>query len=153
MDELNSLSGARAWAQAGRLEDWVHGYLLSAGHNPAFSEGLKLDKRYYDGPVNMPLSLLKRCCGPEEEMAFRVDEAYFEKHVAELQEAVRRGEDMPPLIVNYRAEGFVLNDGNHRFEALYRLGAESAWAIVWTSSQADREAFWNGFGGKMAIKD
>ena len=38
------------FAAAGKLEDWVHAYLLSDGDNPAFSHGLKLFDRFFLGP-------------------------------------------------------------------------------------------------------
>ena len=83
-----TLSSAQSFAKNGKLEEWVHTYLLSDGHNKDFSDGLKLFDRYFLGPVKMPLSLLTRCCGPEENMKWRINEEWFEK-----------------------------NDGNHRLEA------------------------------------
>ena len=61
-----TLTTARAFAAEGRLEEWIHAYLLTDGHNKPFSDGLKLDKRFYIGPLEMPLALFTRCCGPED---------------------------------------------------------------------------------------
>lgn len=146
--DLNSLSAALRMAGAGELEAWVHGYLLSAGRNPAFSEGLRREKRYYLGPMEMELEGLERCCGPEPEMEYRVDAAGFEAHVAELQRAVLAGAGLPPLIANYHAGEFVLNDGNHRLEALRRLGIRRGWVVVWVSSEQDRQAFLSQYRGR-----
>ena len=63
-----TLASAKAFADCGRLEDWVHTYLLSDGHNEEFSRGLRLFPRRFLGPVKMPLSLFARCCGPEPHM-------------------------------------------------------------------------------------
>jgi hypothetical protein len=41
-----TLSSAMQYAKAGKIEEWVHTYLLSDGHNKAFSDGLKLFDRY-----------------------------------------------------------------------------------------------------------
>ena len=118
-----TLSSAQSFAKNGKLEEWVHTYLLSDGHNKDFSDGLKLFDRYFLGPVKMPLSLLTRCCGPEENMKWRINEEWFEKHVNEHSEVLQKETDMPPLIVHYliedgKTEGeFELNDGNHRLEA------------------------------------
>jgi hypothetical protein len=45
--ELDSLS-AQKWAKEGKIEEWVHKYLLSGRggkSDPEFSEGLKREKR------------------------------------------------------------------------------------------------------------
>ena len=99
-----TLSSAQNFAKNDKLEEWVHTYLLSDGHNKDFSDGLKLYDRYFLGPVKMPLSLLTRCCGPEENMKWRINEEWFEKHVNELSEVLKKETDMPPLIVHYLIE-------------------------------------------------
>lgn len=142
-----SLTNAKAFAKAGRLEDWVHAYLLSDGDNPAFSHGLKLFDRFFLGPVQAPLHLLHRCCGPEENMKWRVHPAPFENKVARLQEAIRNDPDMPPLIVHYlfsEKDGqpeFELNDGNGRFEAYKRLGYTHAAVIFWITEPEELADF------------
>jgi len=144
-----SLSSAKGFAQAGRLEEWVHSYLLSDGHNKEFSDGLKLFERHYFGPMQMPLGLFERCCGPEENMKYRVDKVWFEKHVAELTEAVWANRDMPPLIAHFVDGGFELNDGNHRFEACRRLGLEEYPFIIWITEEAECEEFIQRYGQYM----
>ncbi|MCH5183033.1 MAG: ParB N-terminal domain-containing protein [Oscillospiraceae bacterium] len=142
-----ALSSAKEYARQGRLEEWVHLYLLSDGHNREFSEGLKLYERRYLGPMRMPLSLFKRCCGPEETMRWQVDKAWFEKHVSELQEVIQRERDMPPLIVHYFIDAehtdgcFELNDGNHRLEAYTRLGIEEYEVVVWITEKSEYDSF------------
>ena len=145
MEYKNSLSSALEFAKNESIEEWIHAYLLSDGRNKPFSDGLKLCDRFYIGPVRMPLSLFSRCCGPEEEMEWRVDSNFFEKHVEELMEAVNSGVDIAPLIVNYVGGKFVLNDGNHRFEAYSRLGIKEAFVIVWITDKFDYERFTSEF--------
>lgn len=58
MQYARTLTSAREHAAQGRLEDWVHAYLTSDGRNEAFSQGLKLCKRQYMGPLTLPLALL-----------------------------------------------------------------------------------------------
>ncbi len=137
----NSLASARQYAAAGQLEEWVHTYLLSDGHNKAFSDGLKLFERYYLGPVSMPLALFERCCGPEEHMKFRVQEQWFDKHVEELMQVIEDNVDLPPLIVNYVDNHFELNDGNHRHEAYARLGIPAYDVIIWCTEKAAYQEF------------
>ncbi len=146
MEYKCALSSAQEFAKQGKLEEWVHAYLLSDGNNQPFSDGLKQFDRFFLGPIKMPLALFHRCCGPEEGMKWRVHPGWFEKHVAELMEAIRREPDMPPLIVHYliNEQGepeFELNDGNHRFEAYSRLGIKEYYVIVWITEKAEYERF------------
>jgi Mor family transcriptional regulator len=142
-----SLTSARDFARNGRLEEWVHAYLLSDGHNKEFSDGLKQFERCFLGPVKMPLSLFQRCCGPEEGMRWRIQKEWFDRHVEELEKVIARETDMPPLIVHYlfsekAPEGeFELNDGNHRLEAYSRMGIPEYFVIVWITEEREREQF------------
>jgi hypothetical protein len=134
------------YARAGKLEEWVHAFLLSDGNNKPFSDGLKLYERAFYGPVKMPLSLFTRGGGPEEGMRWRMDPVSWEQRVGNLVRVMRTEKDMPPLIARYAAGGFELNDGNHRFEALTRLGEQEHHFIVWVAQPEDSEAFIAKFG-------
>lgn len=136
-----SLSSAKEFAEAGKLEDWVHLFLLSDGHNKAFSDGLKLFNRYYLGPLTMPLSLFSRCCGPEENIKYQVNAEWFEKRVQSLKKILQSNDDMPPLIVHFVDHDFELCDGNHRFEALTQLGVKEYPVIVWITEKDEFEEF------------
>lgn len=143
-----TLYSAQESARHDQLEEWVHAYLLSDGHNRDFSDGLKLFDRFFLGPVLMPLSLFQRCCGPEENMRWHIGEEWFNRHVEELMQVIRKkGDMMPPLIVHYligegKTEGeFELNDGNHRLEAYRRLGIENYWVIIWITEKAEYDQF------------
>ena len=141
-----SLSSTKEFAEAGKLEDWVHLFLLSDGHNKAFSDGLKLFDRYYLGPLTMPLSLFSRCCGPEEDMKYQVNAEWFEKRVQSLKKTLQSNDDMPPLIVHFVEHGFELCDGNHRFEALTQLGVKEYPIIVWITEEYEYEKFVEKYG-------
>ena len=136
-----TLSSAQEYAKEHKIEDWIHQYLLSDGHNKEFSDGLKLFDRYFIGPVKMPLALFRRCCGPEESMKYRVNAEWFEKHVAGLENVLKTTADMPPMIANYVHGHFELNDGNHRLEAYRRLGVKEYYMIIWITEKSDYEAF------------
>ena len=136
-----SLSSAKEFSEAGKLEDWVHLFLLSDGHNKAFSDGLKLINRYYLGPITMPLSLFTRCCGPEDDMKYQVNAEWFEKRVQALKKTLQSNDDMPPLIVHYVDHNFELCDGNHRFEALSQLGVKEHPVIVWITEKEAYDEF------------
>lgn len=141
MEYKSTTSSAIGYAKNGKLEEWVHTYLLSDGHNKEFSDGLKLLDRYFLGPVKMPLSLFKRCCGPEETMQYVVSEESFERKVKELEKVLTREKDMPPLIVHYVDGDFELNDGNHRLEAYSRLGIKEYYVIVWITEKKEYTEF------------
>lgn len=136
-----TLSSAKEYADAGRLEEWVHLFLLADGHNKAFSDGLKQIDRYYFGLVDMPLTSLKRCCGPEEDMKYQVNAEWFEKRVQSLIKVFKNNNNMPPPIVHFVDHGFELCDGNHRFEALTRLGIKEYPVIVWITEKEEYEEF------------
>ena len=59
MEYRGTLSCACEWAQQGKLEDWVHAYLLSDGRNKPFSDGLKMAERIYLGPITLPHNLAR----------------------------------------------------------------------------------------------
>lgn len=141
-----TLTSAKEYAEAEKLDEWIHTYLQSDGHNQAFSDGLKLYDRYYIGPIQMPVRFFHRCCGPEEEMTYRVDSVWFEKHVEELKEVLANSPDMPPLIVHYIDGDFELNDGNHRLEAYQRMGVKEIPVIVWITESEEKEEFQKKYG-------
>lgn len=146
MDYSGTLASARQFAQAGRLEDWVHLYLHAEGDNVPFSDGIKKVPRCFFGLTEMPISMFERICGPEEGMKYPVDRDGFERIVSELMNAIQSGRDVPPLIVEYSVGVFSLNDGNHRHEACRRLGAEKFPAIIWITETADRDDFLAKYG-------
>ena len=141
MEYKCTLSSVKDFAAAGRLEDWIHIYLLSDGHNKEFSDGLKIYDRYFMGPMLMPLSLFTRCTGPEDGIKYYVPTEAFEKRVNNIQKVLAEKNDMPPLIANYFNEQFELNDGNHRFEALKRLGVTEYPFIIWITEKHDYDDF------------
>ena len=141
-----TLSSARAYAAAEKLDTWIHLYLNQDGRNIPFSDGLKLFDRYYIAPARFPAALFRRCAGPEPDMKYRIDPAWWERHVKELEEAIQTDADMPPLIVHYVDGAFELNDGNHRRKAYENLGVETVWAIVWITEKAELDDFMEKYG-------
>lgn len=141
-----TLSSAREYAQAEKLDAWIHLYLNEDGRNIPFSDGLKLFDRYYLSPMQMPLRLFTRCAGPEEDMKYRIDPDWFRMHVANLEKAIQTDTDMPPLIVHYIDGSFELNDGNHRHQAYQNLGVETVWVIVWITEEAEYRDFMEKYG-------
>lgn len=137
MDNKFTLYGAMEYKKLNKIEEWVHEFLLDIGNNKDFSDGLKLEKRYYYGPVKMPLSMFRRICGPEEDMKYQNPKDGFEYHVGNMINSIGDGWDLPPLIINYTNKEFELNDGNHRYEALVRSNISDYYVIFWTSNVED----------------
>lgn len=117
-----------------KIEEWVHIFLTTVGNNIAFSDGLKLQKRYWLGPVLCDLNKFNRCCGPEKNIKYHEPTENWDMRVGKMEESIRKGWDMPPLIVNHDNGQFELNDGNHRYEALIRAGISRYWVIFWDST-------------------
>lgn len=132
-----TINEAVSYSKDGRIEEWVHLFLNSVGGNPPFSQGLKLEKRYWLGPVHIEISKLKRCCGPEPEMQFHNPRDEWEFEIEKFRELIRSGWDMPPLIVQHEGDDLVINDGNHRIEAMSREGYDKCWAIIWNTHYQD----------------
>ncbi len=142
-----TLSSAKAYAEAGKLDAWIHLYLNEEGRNIPFSEGLKLFDRYYISPAQFPVSLFHRCAGPEEEMKYRIDKDWWEHKVRELEKVIPENDDMPPFMVHYADGEFELNDGNHRHKAYENLGIDKAWVIIWITEDAELDDFMSKYGG------
>ena len=139
--ELDTLS-AQKWAEAGNIEAWVHKYLLSGKggrSNPAFSEGLKREKRWWNGPIELPLTALSPAVGPEPGLEYEVDPAYWQARTSQLAETFTTSTALPPLIVEYRAGELSIRDGNTRYGAMKRLGWPTCWVIIWYNAESDFE--------------
>ena len=141
-----TLSSARAYAEAEKLDAWIHLYLNEEGRNIPFSDGLKLFDRYYFSPALFPIRLFTRCTGPEPEMKYQIDPDWWAHKVSELEKAIQAGEDLPPLMVHYVEGGFELNDGNHRHKAYENLGIDNAWVIIWITEKEEMEDFMARYG-------
>lgn len=134
---LFTVQEAIGFSKGGRIEEWVHLFLNSIGDNVPFSDGLKRMKRYWTGPILIELEKLSRCCGPEPHMKFVQPYEEWEPHITRFQQIIRDGWDMPPLIVEHVGNTLVVNDGNHRLEAMQREGFEKCWAVIWNTDYQD----------------
>jgi hypothetical protein len=129
---------ARRWAEEGRLEEWVHRYLLAGSWaNPEFSEGLKLAKRWWKGPLEIDVADLTQVVGPCREMEYVVDEYEWRKRTGAMAASFTRPSALPPLIVEYRAGALSVRDGNTRLGAMRRLGWTRCWVVIWYNSEED----------------
>ena len=131
---------AQHWAAAGEIEAWVHKYLLSGlggKTNPAFSEGLKREQRWWNGPLEMQLADLSPAVGTDPDMEYVVAEDYWQRRTGALAETFTLLEALPPLIVEYRAGELSVRDGNTRLGAMKLLGWQTCWVVIWYNSEGD----------------
>ena len=70
-----------------------------------------------------------------------VDEDEWRDDLDDLSRDIQAGLEPPPVIVSYRDDQLVLEDGNHRVEALRRAGANQAWAVIVFEDPDERARF------------
>jgi hypothetical protein len=130
---------ARIVADRGQIEDWIHLYLNSAGHNPKLSEGLKLRHRHWVGPILVDVDRLQRCHGPENEpdMEYYSSLDNWERKVSRYEQMFRSGWDAPPPIVVHHQGRLSVRDGNRRTAALKRAGIRAYWVIIWDDDSVE----------------
>jgi hypothetical protein len=138
-----TVDAARQAAERGELEGWVARFLASPGSdNAVLGELLSERNRWWTGPVELPIAELNRLAGPPgDPVLCEVDDDYWRDDVQELGEKVEDGWEPPPVIVTYRDDQLVLEDGNHRVEGMRRAGETTAWAVVGFQTEADRDRF------------
>lgn len=139
-----TVDGARRAAEHDTLDAWVRQFLSSPGSdNAVLGEELTRGERWWLGPLLLPIDSLNRLAGPPgDPVLVALDEEEWRDDVADMAEKVDDdGWEPPPVVVIYRNDQLVLEDGNHRVEALRRAGAEEAWGVVGFDSVADRDRF------------
>ena len=136
-----SVESARAAAQGDELAGWVARFLASPGSdNPVLANELNDELNWWAGPVELPIDQLHRLAGPAgDPVLCPVEEDYWDERVDGLDQLVESGRDPAPVIVAYRERRFVLEDGNHRVEAVRRAGGLTTWAVVGFLDQGERD--------------
>ncbi len=62
--------------------------------------------------------------------------------MADLADKVDDGAvEPPPVIASQRGDQLVLEDGNHRVEAMRRAGRSEAWTVIAFDSDQERDRF------------
>ena len=83
-----SVRGAREAAVVGRIDASIHAYLTtSPGASLPMTAGLRLQQRWWLGPVLVPTASLTRICGPEPAMAYRTTSEAWEQRVSAIAAA------------------------------------------------------------------
>lgn len=132
------VSTAQQYASQGKLEEWVHIYLNTGDWaNLGLSEGLKLQKRWWNGPLKVKHSDLVRVCGPEAHMEYRLDADEWSKRTNKIAQSLSNPLALPPLIIEYRQGELSIRDGNTRHRAMEMKGWPSCWVLIWYNTEQD----------------
>jgi len=135
-----SLAGAQAAAAAGRTAIWVGEFLASRGSdNAILAAALATKEHWWVGPIAVPLEDLVRLAGPEDDALVPIDEREWEGDVGEMEQSIEEGWEPPPLLAEYQDGRLLLQDGNHRYEALQREGAPDAWVLIYFDDESERD--------------
>jgi len=137
------VEAARAAAERDELGEWVVRFLASPGSDNAPLAGqLTQELGWWLGPVQLPLDQLHRLAGPPGAPVLEeVEDHEWRDDVDDLARQVEDGAQPAPVIVAHRNDQLVLEDGNHRVEALRRAGHDEAWAVVGFDSADERDRF------------
>jgi hypothetical protein len=138
-----SLAAAMEAAEHDRLALWVGEFLASRGSdNAALAAGLAERPTWWTGPQRVQLSELVQLAGPEDDdVLIPIEQEDWEDDVGAMEESIEQGWEPPPLIAQYQDGRLLIQDGNHRFEALQRTEETEAWVIVWFTDEAERDRF------------
>ena len=136
------LTSARKAAARDETALWVGEFLASPGSdNEILAAALAQKEHWWIGPIRVQLDDLVRLAGPEDDALVHVNEARWDGDVGEMEDSLERGWEPPPLLAEYQDGRLVLQDGNHRFEALVRANEREAWVLVFFDNPSDRDAF------------
>jgi hypothetical protein len=137
-----TLATARDAAARDDLAIWVGDFLASVGSdNQELAAALALRPHWWVGPVEIPVDDLVRLAGPEDEALVPIEPDEWEGDVDAMEESLDDGWQPPPLLAEYQDGRLLLQDGNHRFEALLRAGASHAWTLVYFDDPRDLDEF------------
>jgi hypothetical protein len=138
-----TLDSAHRAAEQDDLADWVRRFLSSAGSdNSELGEQLTDRERWWIGPLQLPTGSLHRLAGPSTDPVLVPVDDDWHDDVEDMAEMVTDdGWQPPPVVVTYRDDQLVLEDGNHRVEALRRAGLDDAWAVIGFDRAEDHHDF------------
>ena len=136
------LASARAAAARNEAARWVGDFLASRGSdNAVLAAALAQQEHWWVGPVRVPLADLIRLAGPEDDALVPIDAQEWEGDVEHMEASIEDGWEPPPLLAEYQDGRLVLQDGNHRYEALKREGAPDAWVLVYFADRDTRDCY------------
>jgi hypothetical protein len=141
-DSRFDVTSAFAAAADDELALWVGEFLASRGSgNATLAAGLAQREHWWLGPLWLPLARLVPLAGPDDDALCPVDEDEWETDVHAMEDSIDQGWDPAPLLAQFDHGRLLLQDGNHRYEALARAGATHAWVLLWFDDPEERREF------------
>ena len=141
-DTRFDLRSAQRAAERDEIALWVGGLLASPGSdNEILAAALAQKQHWWVGPVELPLEDLVRLAGPEDDALVPVDDDVWEADISAMEESVEEGWEPPPLLAEHQDGRLLLQDGNHRYEALSRSGAPTAWVLIYFDDEASHREY------------
>jgi len=140
---MNNLQQALNLSKQGKIEEWVHSFLLAEGdgQNIGLSEGLKKQKRYWAGPVEIELSLMPPIVGHGSDKEYKESLESWNRRISNMKKDMANGWMPAPLLAEYRGGNLSLRDGNHRHGALVELGFKKYHTVIWFNSEEDLKSW------------
>lgn len=141
-DRRFSLGSAFAAAADDRLATWVGEFLASRGSdNATLAAALAQERHWWLGPVQVPVEDLVRLAGPEDEALVPIEPEEWEGDVGGMEDSIEHGWAPPPLLAEHQDGRLLLQDGNHRYEALVRAGETEAWVLIWFDDERELDGY------------
>jgi hypothetical protein len=141
-DESFDLGSARRAADRDETAQWVGDFLASDGSdNEVLAAALAMQEHWWVGPIRVPVDDLVRLAGPEDDALVAIADDEWDDDVSSMEESVDAGWEPPPLLAEHQDGRLLLQDGNHRYEALVRAGAQTAWALIYFDDPGTRDTF------------
>ena len=141
-DHRFSVSSALRAAAEDELAQWVGDFLASRGSdNATLAAGLAQREHWWLGPLWLPLELLVPLAGPDDEALCPIDEDEWESDITAMEDSIEDGWEPAPLLAQFDRGQLLLQDGNHRCEALAREGATHTWVLLWFDDPDDHHEF------------
>jgi len=122
-------TSAREAHAAGQLAAWSQTFLRGEGGNLGIAEPLRAREDDVYLLAEVGLTDVYPISGADGDFDWPVPRAEFERKVGMMMRRFEEGWDAPPLFVHMRTLRLV--DGNHRREALLRLGRQTYSAVMW----------------------
>lgn len=137
-DPRFTLATAKEAAETDSMAIWVGEFLASRGSdNAELAAALANRPHWWVGPVCLPIDRLEPLAGPDDDVLVPVEPEAWEGDVGEMASSLEEGWEPPPVLVEHQDGKLLLQDGNHRHEALRRAGATHVWAVIWCDDEAE----------------
>lgn len=129
-----SITEAQKFEARGILHEWLQSFLReSSSPNIKLADALLKDGVEIEGLRQLELNQLTRLAGPEPGAFYKKDSLIWNAEIEFLKCAIQNGAELPPLVVRRSSTNLYIEDGNHRHDALTRLGELTAVSVVFVS--------------------